>query len=44
MDYLLDQKILVEQDKKLRIGPGYVDVAAREKLIAEIRGFLPRSA
>lgn len=39
VEFLLDQKIVVEQDKKLRIQ----DASAREKLAEEIRGYLARN-
>jgi glycerol-3-phosphate O-acyltransferase len=42
VEFLLDQKILVEQEKKLRLGPGYTEAGPREKLAAEIRGYLER--
>jgi glycerol-3-phosphate O-acyltransferase len=41
--YLLDQKYLVEEDKKLKLGPAAADAAAREQLPNEIRLYL-RSA
>ncbi len=43
MAYLLDQKYLVEEDKKLKLGPAASDAAAREQLPNEIRLYL-RSA
>jgi len=38
--YLLDQKYLVEEDKKLKLGPAASDGAAREQLPSEIRLYL----
>jgi len=42
VDSLLDQNILVEQDKKLKLGPGHTDPSAREAFIQQIRTFLVR--
>jgi glycerol-3-phosphate O-acyltransferase len=38
--YLLDQKYLVEEDKKLKLGPAATDPVAREQLASEIRLYL----
>ncbi|XXF80922.1 1-acyl-sn-glycerol-3-phosphate acyltransferase [Myxococcaceae bacterium GXIMD 01537] len=38
--FLLDQKYLVEEDKKLKLGPAGSEPAAREQLISEIRQYL----
>jgi len=38
--YLLDQKYLVEEEKKLKLGPAAADAAAREQLPNEIRLYL----
>nr|WP_228530534.1 MULTISPECIES: 1-acyl-sn-glycerol-3-phosphate acyltransferase [Myxococcaceae] len=40
--YLLDQRLLVEEDKKLRLGPAAQDAAARAQRRAEIARFLER--
>jgi glycerol-3-phosphate O-acyltransferase len=41
--YLLDQKYLVEEDKKLKLGTTAVDPAARDQLATEIRTYLQRA-
>jgi len=38
--YLMDQRILVEEDKKLKLGPTAPDGAAVEQLAADIRKYL----
>lgn len=40
LQYLLDQKILVEKDKKLTVAPAFQDAKAREELVGEIRAYL----
>ncbi|MHB8872328.1 MAG: 1-acyl-sn-glycerol-3-phosphate acyltransferase [Myxococcaceae bacterium] len=44
LQWLLDQKYLVEQDKKLAYGPAGQDKAAREALVARIRAVVDRTA
>lgn len=41
--YLLDQKYLVEEDKKLKLGPAATEPAKREQLVNEIREYLQRA-
>jgi glycerol-3-phosphate O-acyltransferase len=41
--YLLDQKFLVEEDKKLKLGTAAVTPEARDQLVTEIRLYLQRS-
>jgi glycerol-3-phosphate O-acyltransferase len=43
LSFLLDQKYLVEEDKKLKLGPAATDPAAREQLVNEIRLYLQRA-
>ncbi len=43
MAYLLDQKYLVEEDKKLKLGPAAAEPSAREQLAHEIRLYLQRA-
>jgi glycerol-3-phosphate O-acyltransferase len=38
--YMLDQRMLVEEDKKLKLGPATPDEAACARFAAEIRGYL----
>jgi glycerol-3-phosphate O-acyltransferase len=40
--YLLDQKYLVEEDKKLKLGPAATEPSSREQLADEIRFYLQR--
>jgi glycerol-3-phosphate O-acyltransferase len=37
---MLDQRMLVEEDKKLKLGPATPDEAACARFAAEIRGYL----
>jgi glycerol-3-phosphate O-acyltransferase len=43
LSFLLDQKYLVEEDKKLKLGPAAMDPNAREQLVNEIRLYLQRA-
>lgn len=43
VSFLLDQKYLEEEDKKLKLGPAGAEPAAREQLAADIREYLRRS-
>ncbi len=43
LSFLLDQKYLVEQDKRLKLGPAATDPSAREQLANEIRLYLQRA-
>lgn len=38
--WFVDQKILVEKDKKLELGPNGAEPAQRQQLVEELRGFL----
>jgi glycerol-3-phosphate O-acyltransferase len=38
--YMLDQRYLVEEDKKLKLGPAAPDVAACKQFAEEIRRYL----
>ncbi|MBZ4401073.1 1-acyl-sn-glycerol-3-phosphate acyltransferase [Myxococcus faecalis] len=40
--YLQDQKLLVEEDKKLKVGPQATDADARKQLVESIREYLQR--
>ncbi len=42
VEYFLDQGILVEKDKKLRLGDAYAEKPAREELVKHIRTYLHR--
>ncbi|MBJ6763950.1 1-acyl-sn-glycerol-3-phosphate acyltransferase [Myxococcaceae bacterium JPH2] len=42
VEYLLDQKILIEEDKKLKPGPAATDLATRNPLAEDIRQYLRR--
>lgn len=41
--YLLDQKYLVEEDKKLKLGPAGAEPSSRDQLASEIRLYLQRA-
>ncbi|KFE66631.1 1-acyl-sn-glycerol-3-phosphate acyltransferase [Hyalangium minutum] len=41
--YLIDQKYLVEEDKKLKLGPAGTEPSAREQLANDIRLYLQRT-
>jgi glycerol-3-phosphate O-acyltransferase len=41
--YLLDQKYLVEEDKKLKLGPAGTEPGTREQLASDIRSYLQRA-
>jgi glycerol-3-phosphate O-acyltransferase len=43
LSFLLDQKYLIEEDKKLKLGPAATDPSAREQLVNEIRLYLQRA-
>jgi glycerol-3-phosphate O-acyltransferase len=43
LSFLLDQKYLVEEDKKLKLGPAATDPTARDQLVNEIRLYLQRA-
>ena len=42
VEYFLDQEVLVEEDRQLKLAPGFQEASARQALAEEIRAYLER--